>query len=243
MRASVWRFWFQRGYLREGRAWLEQLTGLQPDVISDGRAKAYTALGGLAFWLDDADATESAYETALRLYVGLGDREGEAETMYNLAYVPVMRGDFELSRERFQKSLAIARDVGRADLVAKSQLPLGISIREGGDPAGALPLLQEAVTFFREANDRFQLAWGLGEVATAHHAIGERSKAWKGFLEALGLFADAKNLPGIGATLELGSVLASWEGRHARRRSHDGCCRHAEGDDRRHVPADVHAAA
>ena len=80
---------------------------------------------------------------------------------------------------------------------------------------GRFPCLQEAVTFFREANDRFQLAWGLGEVATAHHALGERSEAWGGFLEALGLFADAKNLPGIGATLELGSVLASWEGRHA----------------------------
>ena len=44
--ASVWRFWFQRGYLREGRAWLEQLTVLQPDVISIARAKAYSALGG-----------------------------------------------------------------------------------------------------------------------------------------------------------------------------------------------------
>ena len=213
--AAVWRFWLQRGYLREGRAWLEQLTGLQPDVTSAARAKAYTALGGLAFWLDDADATELAYETALRVYVGLGDREGEAETMYNLAYLPVMRGDFEVSRKRFQESLAIARDIGRADLVAKSQLPLGISMRESGDPAGALPLLQEAVTFFREADDRFQLGWGLGEVATAHHALGDRSNAWKGFLEALGLFADARNLPGIGATLELGSVLASWEGRHA----------------------------
>ena len=95
----------------------------------------------LAFWLDDADATELAYEcSACASTVGLGDREGEAETTYNLAYVPVMRGDFELSRERFMKSLAIARDVGRADLVAKSQLPLGISLREGGDPQGALPL-------------------------------------------------------------------------------------------------------
>jgi predicted ATPase/class 3 adenylate cyclase len=213
--AAVWRFWFQRGYLREGRVWLEQLIGLQPDAVSSARAKACIALGGLTFWLDDADATESAYETALRLYGQLGDREAEAETMYNLAFVPVMRGDFDVSRERFRKSLAIARDIERGDLVAKSQLPLGISLREGGDPSAALPLLQEAVTFFRETNDRFQLAWALGEVATTHHAMGQRSTAWKGFLEALGLFADAKNLPGIGASLDLGSVLASAEGRHA----------------------------
>jgi predicted ATPase/class 3 adenylate cyclase len=32
--AAMWRFWFQRGYLREGRARLEQLIALQPDTIS-----------------------------------------------------------------------------------------------------------------------------------------------------------------------------------------------------------------
>jgi predicted ATPase/class 3 adenylate cyclase len=213
--AAVWRFWFQRGYLREGRLWLERLIGLEPDVVSPARAKAFTALGGLTFWLDDADATESAYETALRLYRQLGDREAEAETMYNLAFVPVMRGDFDVSRERFRTSLDMARGIGRHDLVAKSQLPLGISLREGGDPNAALPLLQEAMTFFRDANDRFQLAWAVGEVATTHHVLGQRSAAWNGFREALGLFADPKNLPGIGATLDLGSVMASWEGRHA----------------------------
>jgi tetratricopeptide (TPR) repeat protein len=194
---------------------LEQLLGLQPDAVSQARAKAFIALGGLTFWLDDADATEHAYETALRLYRQIGDREAEAETLYNLAFVPVMRGDFDDSRKRFRESLATARDIGRRDLVAKSQLPLGISLREGGDPAAALPLLQEAVTFFREANDRLQLAWGVGEVALAHHALEQRSAAWEGFLEALSLFADARNLPGIGATLSLGAVLASWEGRHA----------------------------
>ncbi len=212
--AAVWRFWFQRGYLREGRVWLEQLIGLQPNAVSSARAKACIALGGLTFWLGDADATESAYETALRLYGQLGDREAEAETLYNLAFVPVMRGDVDGARERFLNSLAIARDIGRDDLVAKSQLPLGISLREAGDPLSAVTLLQEAVTFFRETNDRFQLAWGLGELATTHHAMGQRSAAWTGYLEALGLFSDARNLPGIGATLDLGSVLASWEGRH-----------------------------
>jgi predicted ATPase/class 3 adenylate cyclase len=212
--AAVWRFWFQRGYLREGRAWLAQLIELQPDSVSAGRAKAFVALGGLTFWLGDADATELAYETAQRLYGELGDREAQAETMYNLAFVPVMRGDLNASRERFRKSLAIARDVGRADLVAKSQLPLGITLREGGDPNAALSIFQEAVTFFRETNDRLQLAWALGEMATTHHAMVQGSAAWKGFLDSLGLFADARNLPGIGGSLEIGSLFESAEGRH-----------------------------
>ena len=213
--AALWRFWFQRGYLREGRASLEKLLGLQPDGVTAARAKAFGALGGLTYWLTDADATQFAYESASRLYRELGDREAEAEAMYNLAFVPVMRGDLNASRERFEQSLVKARDTGRADLVAKNQLSLGIALREAGDPKAAMSMLEEAVSVFREADDRFQLAWGLGEVATTHHALGQRPAAWKGFLEALGLFADATVLPGIGASLEIGSVFASAEGRHA----------------------------
>jgi tetratricopeptide (TPR) repeat protein len=213
--SALWRFWFQRGYLREGRAWLEQLLRLHPDAATGGRAKAFGALGGLTYWLADADSTQVAYESAARLYRELGDRGAEAEATYNLAFVPVMRRDLNGSRERFEASLALARDTGRADLVARNQLSLGITMREAGDAQAALSLLEEAVTYLRAASDRFQLAWGLGEVATTRHALGQRSAAWKSFLEMLGLFADARVLPGIGASLETGSAFASAEGRHA----------------------------
>jgi predicted ATPase len=212
--AAMWRFWFQRGYLREGRASLTQLIELQPDVVSTARAKAFVALGGLTYWLGDADATQMAYESAVRIYRKLGDRDAEAEAMYNLAFVPVMHADLNASRERFEESLSVARRTGRADLVAKNQLMLGIALREAGDPSAAMPLLHEAVTFFRGANDRFQLAWGIGEIATTQHVLGHWPAAWDRFLEGLDLYAEARVLPGIGASLEIGAVFASAEGRH-----------------------------
>jgi predicted ATPase/class 3 adenylate cyclase len=213
--AALWRFWFQRGYLREGRIWLEKLIGLQPDGISGARAKAFEALGGLTYWLADADATQVAYESASRLYRELGDRAAEAEAMYNLAFVPVLRDDMKGSRERFEQSLALAHAVGRADLVAKNQLSLGIVRRESGDPKAALTMFDPAVAFSREIDDRFQLAWGLSELATTHHGLGHRRAAWDRFLELLGLVADAKVLPLIGGAMEVGSNFASAEERHA----------------------------
>ena len=213
--AALWRFWFQRGYLREGRAWLEQLLRLETDRANAVRAKAYEALGGLTYWLADAEATQVAYESAVQLYRLIGDREAEAEAMYNMAFVPVMREDLDGSRQRFAGSLALAREVGRADLIAKNQHSLGITLREAGDPQAAMSLLEEAATFFRKADDRFQLAWTLGEIAATQHATGEWSTAWTGWLEALGLFADARALPLVGASLESASTFASIEGRHA----------------------------
>jgi hypothetical protein len=45
--------------------------------------------------------------------------------------------------------------------------------------------------------------------------LGQRREAWAAYREALGLVTEARNLPGIAASLELISTFASSEGRHA----------------------------
>ncbi|HEX9640255.1 MAG TPA: tetratricopeptide repeat protein, partial [Candidatus Krumholzibacteria bacterium] len=185
--AALWRFWYQRGYLREGRAWLQELIGLQPDGASAARAKAYEALGGLAYWLSDAVTAQASYESAVRLYRELGDREAEAAALYNLAFVPVMRRDLDAAVGVFQESLALARELGRADLVARNEHALGVALVQAGDVQAGLPLLERAVAFFREGDDRHQLVWGLSEMAVAYHILGRRQEAWAAYRETLSL--------------------------------------------------------
>lgn len=213
--AALWRFWYQRGYLREGRAWLKELIGLQPDAASAARAKAHEALGGLAYWLSDAVTAQASYESAARLYRELGDREAEAGALYNLAFVPVMRRDLDASVGLFEEALALAREVGRADLVAKNEHALGVALVRAGDVRAGLPLLERAVASFRDEEDRHQLVWGLSETALAYHMLGQRQEAWAAYREMLSLVTEARNLPGIAACLELVSMFESSEGRHA----------------------------
>jgi tetratricopeptide (TPR) repeat protein len=212
---ALWRFWYQRGYLRQGAAWLTELLGLEPDSVSPARANAFLALGGLTFWLSDADATEVAYASALRIFEELGDREAEAEARYDMAFVAVMRDDLHAALGWFRESLALASDVGRADLVAKNQHALGVGLRETGDIAAGLALIEQALAFFRRGDDRHQLVWALGEMALSLHMLGKRQAAWISALEALDLVAEARNLPGICAAIELISMFESVEDRHA----------------------------
>ena len=69
MGAALWRFWQMRGNLAEGRATLEELLA-RPDasVPTLGRARALSALGGLAYWQSDMAAAEA------RLRRRAGDR-------------------------------------------------------------------------------------------------------------------------------------------------------------------------
>jgi non-specific serine/threonine protein kinase len=115
----------------------------------------------------------------------------------------------------FKESLALAREVDRADLVAKNEHALGVALRQAGDVKAGLPLLERAVAFFRERDDRHQLVWGLGELAVAYNVLGQRQEAWAACRETLSLVTEAGNLPGIAASLELISMLESSEGRHA----------------------------
>jgi predicted ATPase/class 3 adenylate cyclase len=212
--AALWRFWFQRGYLREGRSWLEALLGLEPDAVSASRAKAYLALGGLAYWLSDAEATERAYESALRLYRQIGDREGEAEAGYNLAFVPGLRNDPEEAHRRFEANLAFAREIGNPHLVARNQLSLATAALFSGDPQGALTYSDEALNFFRGQGDRFHMGWALALSGEAHSLLGHPEAGRKAYLESLRVVADVKDLPLIAETLEEICALESSAGRH-----------------------------
>ncbi|HYK95630.1 MAG TPA: adenylate/guanylate cyclase domain-containing protein [Candidatus Dormibacteraeota bacterium] len=211
---ALWRFWFQRGYLREGRAWLEALLALDAGALAATRAKAYTALGGLTYWLGDAGATEHAYAAAAGLYREGGDRGAEAEAVYNLAFVPTMTGDALEARRRFEASLAIAREVGRPDIVALSGSSLGVAAQMAGEPKVAQALLDEAVAFFRAADDRFHLADALVGLAAAYSLLPEPALGRSAYQEALRISTEAMNLPGIGQALMAGAAVESAAGRH-----------------------------
>ena len=212
---AAWRFWQQRGYLREGRAWLEGLLERSDDVDPAIRAHAYTALGGLTYWLADAAATETAYGAALEIWRKAGDAGAEAEALYNDAYVSVMRGDADGARGRLEESLERATASGRADVAAMARHSLGMALAISGDPAAGLPLLEDALAFFRSADDQFQVAWTLAELGQTYRLLGQPERARAAFLEALGMHQRGGNLPGIGATLETMAALESGSDHHA----------------------------
>ena len=125
-----------------------------------------------------------------------------------------MRGSIDESRQRFEASLALARAVGRSDLVAQIRLSLGVNALVGDDPDGALKVLEEARDFFRAAGDRLHLADALVSIAIAHRLLSQSSSGRAAYREALRLSSETNNLAGIGSGLLVGSAVESSSGRH-----------------------------
>jgi predicted ATPase len=79
--ALFW-YWYLRGYLREGRAFLERALAASKGGSTAIRAKALTVAAELSFYLDDMERMEALCMDSLALFQELEDQQGMAKAHY-----------------------------------------------------------------------------------------------------------------------------------------------------------------
>jgi tetratricopeptide (TPR) repeat protein len=215
--ASLWRFWHLRGHLAEGRRWAEEVLALPgASARTAERARALTALGGLAYWQEDVPATRRAYEEALAIARELADRSAEAEGIYNLAYVPAYEGDVGGAAALFEESRAAFEELGIRRGVADVLWILGIVARLEGDLWRSRALAEKSLLLHRQAGDLFGVTDALHTLGRTALAQGDLATAASSFLEALDNDEQVGNRTGMAIVMDNLAAKASAEGRHLR---------------------------
>ncbi len=103
---ALWRFWFARGYLSEGRQWLERMLACDDDSApSPARPTALNLAGNMAQVQGDYGASHAFYEQALALHRSLGNSKGIASACNNLGNLVASEGDSEAARALYEESL------------------------------------------------------------------------------------------------------------------------------------------
>jgi len=103
--AALWIFWWQRGHMTEGRAFLERAQGIQ----GPHRESVLKGLGTIAFRQGDAQAAERAFAERLQLASARGDRAALADACADLSRVALRRGDFKAVRALAERGYAAAK--------------------------------------------------------------------------------------------------------------------------------------
>ena len=170
--AGLWRFWFERGYLSEGRLWLDASLAASPDASLD-RARALSGNGVLAHYQGDYDRAEALCQDALELSRTLEDRKGIAEAQTGLGLVRRARGDYPEAETLFREALAGYESLGDDAGVARGVDRLAMHFVVVGDDAQARPLFEDSLTRFRRLGDAHGTALGLYGLAVTRPA--ERS--------------------------------------------------------------------
>ncbi len=162
---ALFRFWHGRGYLTEGRTWLEtflrleeQKDALDPAFDSENsrrekyRARALSGAGLLAWIQGDAAIAQHRHEASLALSRRLDDRRGIAGALLLLSTTRSSLGDDDSARSLLEESLSIWRSLGEERGIAAALNNLAKIRIERGELSECEPLYQEALALYRRIN-------------------------------------------------------------------------------------------
>jgi predicted ATPase/class 3 adenylate cyclase/Tfp pilus assembly protein PilF/DNA-binding XRE family transcriptional regulator len=202
---ALWRFWYMRGYVSEGRQWLDELLATDryghARASAATRAKALNGAGVLATIQDDLDQATALYEESLALQRELGDRWGIAACLNNLGNVALDRGSYERAAILHEESLALRRESGDRWAVAASLNNLGEVARHQGKFDRAARLYEESLALHREVGDTWGIAGTLSNLASVVEKQGDYDRAVVLHEESLALKESLNDTQGMAVVL------------------------------------------
>jgi non-specific serine/threonine protein kinase len=183
---ALWRFWDVRGYLSEGRKWLEAFLSRADGSASTAiRAKATTGAGVLAGTQGDFAHQDVILEESLRLYRELGDNLGIAQALNNLGSIAYSRGEWQRASGFYAESLALRRELGDKWGIANSLNNLGGVAYSQGDYEKAARLYSESLALRRELGDRRGIGMSLNNLGEVAQQQGDHAQAAELFRQSL----------------------------------------------------------
>jgi predicted ATPase len=165
---ALMRFWYVRGYLREGLGRCEEALAAHDDQ-SPSRLKALFGAGLLAHRLGDYDRGSELSLERLALARRLGDAEAVASSVIGLGMHAQGLGDSEQAAARYIEGAELARSGGYRWFLAIALSNLADLSVEEGDYARARAGVEESLELFRELGDERKImeqVAGLGILAS-----------------------------------------------------------------------------
>ena len=167
--AAVAHFWLVRGYLAEGRAWLEETLQLEAgsEISPLVQAQVLRKLATLEWRQDELDVAGARAERALPLLAGEIDENERYRLLILLGCIEYSRRNREGSRDWWEQSAALARTLENDGHLALALSNLGVVAAELEDYEGGVAIYEESVETARRAEHREYLAgalMGLGDM-------------------------------------------------------------------------------
>ena len=224
---SLSRFWEVRGYLTEGRSWLEaaaRVSGAGPDAV----ARCLNASGVLAHHQCDYPTALRLHQEAAAAFEHLGNRRGLATALNGLANVASSTGDLATASQLYVRVIAIGRDLADQRILAASLMNLGVAVLhqlfDGRLPPDeavrAHQVFGEALYLFREVGDLHGISLSLENLGVLTGFEGDDDVARRYLEESLAISRQLGDTKGVAATVRFLGQLAVRRGDYAAAEGH-----------------------
>jgi len=216
--ALTW-LWLIRGYVSEGRQWLERALEISRGVRSAVRAKALIGAGELAILQDNIGQAEALCGEGLALYRELGKRRGSATSLSTLGYAASMRSNYAAAHELLEEALVLFREVGDTGGSVLALNRLASVLCYQGEYVRAHALLEESRVLSKEEGDVQGHALSLVLLGVVLLFQGDLARAHAHLEESLAVSRGMRFKRNIGLSIYLLGTETFLQGDVARARS------------------------
>jgi len=210
---AMWRFWWVRGYLGEGRRWLAEALAQAGAAPQAERAAALFGAGMLAWAQGDASAARAMFEQSLPLRRLVGNPGEVAETLNGLAMTLHVAGKAAPAQAAYDESLRLYRAIGDGWGSANPLAGLATIARDRGDWQHASALLAESLRLRRARGDQHGTARSLYDIGLVQLRLGDTARAAAALRESLQLYRAIGNHTGLASVLVAMAWLHATHGR------------------------------
>jgi len=221
------QFWEVRGYLTEGRSWLEaaaRASGAGPDAV----ARCLNASGVLAHHQCDYRAARRLHQRAAVAFEQLENRRGVATALNGLANVASSNRDMPTASKLYAEVIDIGRELADQRILAASLMNLGVLIvhqlfagtMHPDEAAQAHEMFQEALYLHRELGDLHGISLSLQNLGVLAGFLGDDGVARRYLEESLAISRHLGNKRGVAQTVRFLGQLAVRGGDYATAERH-----------------------
>jgi len=206
---ALWLFWQMRGYLEEGRRWLDVMLALPAPRDGAARMKALHGAGWLAYEQADYGAAMLRAEEALACATSAGDARGRVTALRFLSIVALDRGQYRRASTLAEECAPLARRLGDGRALAGVLNILGDVAQEQGDYGRAVALYDECMVLRNDTQGVAYMLSNLGDVARKR---GDTRAAAARYANSLAMFRDLGEKRGSAGVLANLGMIAHAEG-------------------------------
>jgi predicted ATPase len=230
---ALFHDWNMSRDLRETRAWLERVRGLDGRyrhlVPPEQRASALGFLGHALWQLGDMERAEALLEEALAVCRAIGWAVGIREGVQRLGWPALARGEFGRATVLFEEYLAraqdaVARTMGREQTGAR--IDVAWALRElasvalaQGEGARGEALAEQSLVLSRAMGDRGLEGLALNDLGVAAWLRGDMERAAARWAASLALFREVGVAAGAAVVLTNLGRLAALQSQREQARS------------------------
>jgi predicted ATPase/DNA-binding SARP family transcriptional activator len=194
---ALWRFWYMRGHVREGRERLEEVIARVEDAARDDRpvaqetlARALNAAGTFADKMGEPRRAIELHERSLAIRRTLGDQSAIAATLNDLANVLSSAGEYARAMTYYEEGLSLNRELGDEWGIALVLGNLANCISEQGQYERAAAMFEEAYALASRMGGAREIAYALNNLGDVSFRLGRLDAARAYFERGLTLFRE-----------------------------------------------------